>query len=88
MLDDEKGQEIYDPDAPTGAIAVYGQGAFLFGLAGGLVGVILCVSGRPWHRILTCGAVGAGLGFFLAVVGTYLGRVAAEEERKKRGERE
>jgi len=69
-----------DRDAPTGALLVYAAGVLLFGGAGVAVGIILAICGKPWHRILVCGGVGAAIGFAAAWVGIWLGRTARKLE--------
>jgi len=72
--------EMHDRDAPTGALLVYAAGIFFFGGAGGAVGIILAICGKPWHRILVCGGVGAAIGFAAAWAGIWLGRAGAKRQ--------
>jgi len=76
--------DMRDRDAPTGALlvyaAVYAAGIFLFGGAGVAVGIILAICGKPWHRILVCGGIGAAIGFVTSFMGIWLGRTARKRE--------
>jgi len=60
-------------DDPTGAVACYAAGIALFGGLGLAVGGILWMCGQPWHRLLTCGAVGVWIGIALTALGLVLG---------------
>jgi len=66
--DDLYSKYIVDPDAPGGAVVVYGIGALVYGMVGAMLGVIALVSGQSWHQVLICGAVGAVTGFVTMVL--------------------
>jgi len=76
--------DMRDRDAPTGALLVYAAGIFFFGGAGGAIGIILAICGKPWHRILVCGGIGAVIGFAAAWAGIWLGRAGVPYNKGER----
>jgi len=58
---------------PTGAVVCYAAGLALFGSLGLAVGLTLWACGQPWHRCLTCCAVGGWIGIALTALGLALG---------------
>lgn len=67
-------------DTPTGAAFVYGFSMLFFGGLGAAIGATLWACGLPWHRVLTCGAVGWAVGFGVALLGVWLGNGAGTNQ--------
>jgi len=60
-------------DFPTSVAMAYLTGIGIFGGLGAAAGLVLWGCGLPWHRVLTCGGVGALLGVLATALGLWMG---------------